>query len=71
MDADFAKGIATALIVGVIGPLLWLGIDVLVGKFGLWANRGAKRWTRQESPAKHYLFKYLAGFWAIGQKRLF
>jgi hypothetical protein len=70
LGMDFYRMAGTAIVVCVIGPLFWLGVNVLNNQAGLWIGKAARRWGREESPAKHHLFKGLARLWAVGQKRI-
>lgn len=36
---NWEKAVALALVVGVIGPLFWLGVQVLENKFWLWLRK--------------------------------
>lgn len=68
---DFYRVAGTAIVVCLIGPLFWLLIDVLNNKAGLWVGKTARRWSREESPTKHYLFKGLSSLWTALQKPIF
>ena len=68
---DWYRFAGTALVVGVIGPLFWLGVNVLSNKLGSWLHARARVWGGEQTGTKQRLFKHLARLWAAGQKPLF
>ena len=51
------KAVAIALVVGFIGPLFWLGVQVLENKFWLWIRN--RRAAKQAAAANDGLLKKL------------
>lgn len=58
--SDWYRAAGTALVVGVIGPLFWLGVGVLEN----WIRRGLnllqvrfQRWRREQARARDRLLK--------------
>lgn len=49
--------LATALVVGVIGPLFWLGVNVFENALKSWANRALQRWRAKKARAQGRLLK--------------
>jgi hypothetical protein len=43
------KFIATALVVGVVGPLFWLGVKVIENRLKSLANKLGRRWRAKQS----------------------
>jgi len=68
---DWWRGLGTMIVVGLIGPLFWLGVGYLNNKIGHSLNRRAGVWDPKQSRAKQRLFYYLARFWTALQKPLF
>ena len=68
---DFYRGLGIMIVVGFAGPLLWLGIDLLLAAITRSLNRRANVWDPKQSRAKQRLFYYLARLWAVLQKPLF
>lgn len=68
---DWFKALGIVLVVGLIGPLFWLGIDLLTAKITRSLNRRASVWDSQQSGTKQRLLYRLARLWAAGQKPLF
>ena len=68
---DLIKGFATFVVLGFIGPLMWLVIGMINNKIGESLNRRAAVWDPKQSRAKQRLFYYLSRFWTFCQKPLF
>jgi hypothetical protein len=51
------KFVATALIVGVVGPLFWLGVKVLENWLTSLVNKARSRWRRQKAASHDGLRK--------------
>ena len=54
---EAGRMLGTILVVCVIGPLFWLGVQVLEAKFWLWV--GNRRAAKQAAAANNGLFKQL------------
>lgn len=60
MDIDWYRFFGTALVVGVIGPLFWLGVNVLENRLRLgWAllRERLRRRHREQAEASGRLLK--------------
>ena len=49
------KFLATALIVGIVGPLFWLGVGMLGNWLESLLNKARSRWRAKQARAHHRL----------------
>lgn len=68
MDAhDVARAVGTALVVGVIGPLFWLGVGSVSLRLEGLLRYAIRRWGSKKPGAQDRLLKQLARFRVIRQ----
>lgn len=56
---DIAKGVGTALVVGVLGPLLWLGADAGSAYCERLIRHAVRRWGSKKPGAQQRLLQRL------------
>lgn len=62
---EIARGIGTALCVGVLGPLLWLGAEAGSNYCERLIRNAVRRWGSKKPGAQERLLKRLAQFRVI------